>query len=907
MKVFKPSNLSVLTRCFEHERQYKLGICVLGCVPMRGDPSLMSEQDLWKFVGEAMGAEGTLDATIAKVRSEYLVHATAHSPGAVPVPSFPVRAEVGELHKDLLIHGDRFWAGRAPTAAIPLTSHRLGWATAFGGPSFAKNPLGEGIEAVEVETPGPQANPKAVPLPNVERSDKLVRGIDDRPTPGGFGPIDISWPQRRTLAGTHDQTWLETMFPGHPSDVDWGLHNVAPRDQQQDAQWKPGDAFRFTNLHPSQPVLEGVLPQLCARAFIVRSHRRGEDRPTAHARTEASRADLDDEDQLEDVALQLRTLWFFPNEERVILGWSGSIDAAEEEAADVVKLMLAAEVPGSPRPRAHYAEVLAARLDPEFGGLASLRDADLVPERLQTSVIDDEDIYSPLGLPIDNGHRQREELFASAFAHLQAQGIDPTEYGLEPPAPPEAQPTLDELPEFLAKKRAQLAEAQTQGDVVREEMLERAGEVLDGLPSDITLQQVREQVTEAGAGPPTFRADAQKAQLEAIAMQVRMQGTIDDDVEALISDPAQYEHWKASEAKLLDAYRKTAHHQNPAPRLSGRAAGEMLARFEQRLESGEGFHNQDFTGAILRGLDLRGANLSGGLFESADFTETDLRGANLDDAVLAHAKIDRARLDRATLRRANLGKARLVQTVLDSARLDAAVLEGTRLNGSRFRGVVLTDASLRKARLTDCDGERMEATGLQLLDVTFERVTFEAAIFDETVFLELDLRTCNFAGASLRGCTFLRCDLREVNLAGSVLEGARAVEGTRLEGAVLVEASLRKANLRGLRMKGVDLRKAQLDDADLTESDLDSAKLYRASARGARFDIANLRGAEMISINLMNASLARACIENADLRGANLHGADMARIRTNAAVKLDDALLTRVRIHPRLVREEVPQ
>lgn len=907
MKVFKPTSLSVLTRCFEHERKYKLGICVLGSVPMRGDPSLMAEQDLWTFIAEAMGAEGTLDATIPKTRSEYLVHATAHAPGGTPVPSFPVRSEVGGMHKDLLVQGDRFWAGRTPTAAIPLASHRLGWSAAFGGPSFAKNPLGKGIEAVEVETPGPQAHPKAVPLPNVERSDQLVRGIDDKPTPGGFGPIDISWPQRRTLSGTHDQKWLETMFPGHPADVDWGLHNVAPRDQQQDDPWQPGEAYRFTNLHPSQPVLEGVLPQLCARAFIVRSHRPGETRPTAHARTEASRAELDGEDQLEDVALQLRTLWFFPNEERLVLGWSGSVDVAEEEGADIVKLMLAAELPGSPRTRAHYAEVLAGRLDPEFAALASLRDADLLPEGMKTSTVDDEDIYGPLGLPIDNGHRQREELFASAYAHLEAQGIDPAEYGLEPPAPPEAQPTLEELPEFLAEKRAQLEEAKTQGDAIRAEMLEKAGKVLDGLPTDITLEQVREQVTEAGAGPPTFRADAQKAQLEAVAMNVRMQGTIDDALEALLSDPAQYEQWKDAETKLLDAYRQTAHHQHPAPRLNGKPAGELLVRFEQRLKSGEGFHNQDFTGAVLRGLDLRGANLSGGLFESADFTETDLRGANLDDAVLAHAKIDRVRLDRSTLRRANLGKARLVQTVLDSARLDEAVLEGAQLKGSRFRGVVLQGASLREARLTDCDGERMEATKLQLLDVTFERVTFEAAVFDETAFLELDLRTCNFAGASLRGCTFLRCDLREVNLAACVLEGARAVEGTRFEGAVLVEASLRKANLRGLRMKGVDLRKAQLDDADLTESDLENAKLYRASARGARFDLANLRGAEMIAINLMNASLARACIENADLRGANLHGADMARIRTNAAVKLDDALLTKVRIHPRLVREEVAE
>lgn len=903
MKVFKPTTLSLLTRCFEHERRFKLGVCVLASVPMRGETALMPEQDLWKFIAQAMGDEGTLDATIPKIRAEYLVHATAHAPGGDAVPSFPVRAEVGDLYKDLVVHGDRVWAGRAATKAIPLSSLRLGWPMAYGGPKVAENPQGKGTEPIEVPTPGPTANPQAIPLPNVERTDAQVQSVDDTPTPGGFGPIDISWPQRRTLAGTHDQAWLENLFPGHPSDVDWGLHNVAPRDQQREAAWKPGEAFRFTNLNATHEVVEGELPNLCARAFVVRSHQRGDDRPPVHARTEASRRQLPNDDALEDVPLELRTLWFFPNEERLVLAWSGSVDVAEEEAADVVKLMVAAETPGEPRPRSHYARVVADRLDEEFGALAALRDRDLLPVGISAEILDDEDLYTPEGLPIDNGQRQREELFAAAFAHLEAQGVDPAEYGLEPPPPPEARPTLDELPAVLAEKRAKLAEEQAKAESMRAELLARAAKVMEDLPTDLDADAMREAVSEVGGGPPPFRADAQKAQLEAQAMKVRMHGSIDDALEELIDDPAQYEHWKAAETKLLDGYRKTAHLQAPARRLDGRPGGEALVRFEQVLQSGRGFHNEDFTGAVLRNLDLRGADLSGGLFESADFTESDLRGANLDDAVLAHAKIDRARLDRASMRRANLGKAQLVRTVLDSARLDDATLVGARLHGSRFRGVVLEGADLRDASFVDCDGERMEAPKLQLLGVTFERVSFEGATFDETSFLELDLRSCNFGDASLRGCTFLRCDLREVNLAGCVLEGARAVEESRFEGAVFVEASLRKANFRGLRMKGADLRKAQLDDADFTECDLENAKLYRASAKRARFDVANLRHAEMISINLMQASLARATIEHADLRGANLYAADMARVRTNAAVKLDDALLTKVRIHPRLVRE----
>jgi uncharacterized protein YjbI with pentapeptide repeats len=51
----------------------------------------------------------------------------------------------------------------------------------------------------------------------------------------------------------------------------------------------------------------------------------------------------------------------------------------------------------------------------------------------------------------------------------------------------------------------------------------------------------------------------------------------------------------------------------------------------------------------------------------------------------------------------------------------------------------------------------------------------------------------------------------------------------------------------------------------------------------------------------MDASFTNATIRGADLRASNLHGADMARVRTDERVQLGEALLTKVRIHPRHV------
>jgi uncharacterized protein YjbI with pentapeptide repeats len=57
----------------------------------------------------------------------------------------------------------------------------------------------------------------------------------------------------------------------------------------------------------------------------------------------------------------------------------------------------------------------------------------------------------------------------------------------------------------------------------------------------------------------------------------------------------------------------------------------------------------------------------------------------------------------------------------------------------------------------------------------------------------------------------------------------------------------------------------------------------------------------------MGASLARARLQGVDLRGANLHGADMARVRRDGTLQLDQALLTKVRVHPRHVEPKVPK
>ena len=227
MKVFKPSKLSVLTRCFGHQRRYYMGVSVLGFVPLAAAPALLPEPSLWAFAGKRLGKDGALDVGMPKSRAEFLIHGSAYAPGGVPTASVAVGARVGSLVKRLSVIGDRYWiSARHASDAQPFTELPLTWQNAFGGPDFARNPVGKGQAEVEIH------GARVVPLPNVERPEGMVASSRDRPEPGGFMPIDISWPQRASLAGTYDQHWLDNLFPGLARNVDWGIFNIAPQDQQ---------------------------------------------------------------------------------------------------------------------------------------------------------------------------------------------------------------------------------------------------------------------------------------------------------------------------------------------------------------------------------------------------------------------------------------------------------------------------------------------------------------------------------------------------------------------------------------------------------------------------------------------------------------------------------------------------
>jgi len=89
----------------------------------------------------------------------------------------------------------------------------------------------------------------------------------------------------------------------------------------------------------------------------------------------------------------------------------------------------------------------------------------------------------------------------------------------------------------------------------------------------------------------------------------------------------------------------------------------------------------------------------------------------------------------------------------------------------------------------------------------------------------------------------------------------------------LLDADLKKADLREINLQGGDLREANLSFADLREADLwnidfQDANLREADLRKALLEDVNFQGTDLREANLQDANLKGTYLKETDLRGA---------------------------------------
>jgi uncharacterized protein YjbI with pentapeptide repeats len=869
MKVIKPSQLGVLARPYEIRGEFRLSVSILALIPLGDVRALLPEIALWPMAAEQLGDEPVLDAALPKARAEYLLAGRAYALGGSGT-TVTASAMVAGRRKMLRVFGDRYFKADWISEPKTFDSMPLDWAHAFGGKQFPKNPLGRGLEATLL------GSETVTWLPNVERPETLIRGPMDRPEPGSFRAIDASWPERASKAGTYDATWLREDFPGFARDMDPSYFNLAPSDQQFDQTFAHDTPYELQNLHPTRTVIAGKLPSVRARCFINRD-------PASFQ-------------AVEEVTARLNTVWFFPSVERAVLVFQGSVITRDDDASDVTHLMVAAEEWDVGLPIEHYREVITGRCDRKIGHLRILKDSELCALALtaadpaaaaEKAEMEGEGLAQKRLLV-----KQRNE-FEKWRGVVASYGLDPDLHGpvAPPPTPP---PTLEELPAFIEQMQAEAERQKEEARISGAKRDEENAALFAKLGLDYEV--VRAELARKTVGPQIFSARGKIADIQAVVDDFSRKGLPTEHIRAIIEDPEQLRTWEEAERQSREAYRASAHMQDPAsprdPAESVSLLGSLTADGAKR------FAGLDLTGADLSKASLAGADFQGAFMESTNLSGADLKGANLSGAVLAHANLEGADLSGADLRGANLG----------SSRLDSANLTGCKLERA-----VLAKASLVQARF-----DRAELKQTDFGEATFDRTSFAGTIGSQTTFLKSAMKDLSFEGASFKGCNFIEVDLsaarfRDADLSTSVflhvigskadftnakLKNARFCEAPTFAGAVFSGADLSDANLRGVDLQGANFRGATLNGADLSQAKAANADFYRASAKNARFVKADLVDAKFVATNLMGASLAGAHLEGTDFTGSNLFGADLSRVAVDHRTRSTDALTVNTRIQP---------
>ena len=455
MKIIKPNTLGILQRTYTFRRQHYFALTALGFFELGGAAGeLLPENVQWPLILPALAHGEVLDAAMPKVRGEMLLAAQACAPTGTEVKRMMVRATLGGLDKALLVSGDRQWQyGLVPlhqvSTPVPFASMPISYDRAYGGPRYGDNPVGQGYTGRRFSAFVGENHGR---MPNIEYPGARLRNHHEALPPAGFGPLDLRWRQRQRKAGTYDKTWLDKVFPALPDDIDWSVFNAAAEDQQNAGFFNGGEVYRLEGMHPDEAVINGTLPALTVRAFVMRQ---GQTPAVA-----------------EELPMQLDTVWFFPHLKRGVCIYRGRTVVADSDALDLAAVMLGYERQGAaPRTMEHYREVLSLRLDRDTAAAHAFNEGQLtpVPTAEQVSQRAAEQAQAEAEVLA----KKQERLDAAAGEFWKKSGMKPPA-GYKPPqaklpplgvVTPQARSRGDfDLSTIIDKAKSMAAEAKKEGD-----------------------------------------------------------------------------------------------------------------------------------------------------------------------------------------------------------------------------------------------------------------------------------------------------------------------------------------------------------------------------------------------------------------------------------------------------------
>jgi uncharacterized protein YjbI with pentapeptide repeats len=855
MKIAKPLTLGILHKPYRFDGRDRLAIAALGFFRLGAENERFLPESLqWPLVVPMLAAGQPLDEVMPKRYGEALLLGSAHAPGGKPRSGMCVRMCIGGIDKRLHIAGEREWNQATeprPFTAMPLVHER-----AYGGPGHAGNPVGCGYAGKFKRNAGA--------IPNISYPDASLQSPWRSMPPAGFGPLNVGWAPRKDKFGTYGSRWLKHEAPGFASDIDWTVFNLAPPDQWINGYFQGGEAYRLEGLHPDKPVIEGRLPTLRARAFVLRKG------APAEAATEAP--------------LRLDTVWFLPEHELGIAIYHGEADIGDSDALDVAAVMVGYEDIAQPKPAAHYLEVLALRLNPQTAALHAFDESQLAATRSPATETRRKIALAKLeAAELEKQQAVMDEMDAEFW---EKNGIVP---------PPGHRPRQAEPPPFGVVNSQAVAEGDF--DLAKTIELAKAMARKVELEGAAKLQALRKTMPPAPALDPRaeLAAAMERAAVPAYDLLPPLETGRDPQLGAMLSelereylagrfaDQAAYE--RARQAVLQGpALRRQLRRGAPTPTvaalpLSLDNAQELGRHAIAWHRSGICLAGRDLAGADLRGADFSGADLREIMLEGADLSNARFIGANLQGAVLTGAVLTGADFSRAQLGGANLSasqgeRVRFTCADLSKAQAISAAWPRADLDGANLDGMLGVKINLQGATLQDA-----HAHGTILLEAVADGSVWRRASLDKTVALRANLQDADFSDARLNKTVVIEAALQRSVWNNAVLSGVQGTGKTDWSGATFTGARADNCGMHGAVFAGADFSGSSFLRCDFGECDLCDARMNDGLFSYSLFMQADLRRAVA-----RRADFFQAICRKADLRDAILDGAAFAQTEMTAAL-----------------------
>jgi uncharacterized protein YjbI with pentapeptide repeats len=805
---------------------------------------------VWSLTAQALGEEAILDQGWPKTRGEFIAYGAAYQAADSRSQPVSARISVGELSKQLAVYGNRKFnaigmAGApAPFTRMPITPNR-----AFGGASYAANPLGKGAEEVFDEF----STSPFRPLPNVELPSQLMISPGDTPQPAGFWALSPDLPQRAKYLGKFDKTWLKNRWPHVPSDTKLEFFQSAPPDQQAEGYFRGDERIQIRNMHPTQSIMQAALPGLRARIFFEQRAKGKDQYATA-------------ETKFIECPTHAETVWLFPELGCGLLLFRSSLPTNHPSAQDILSVYSILEPLNAPRDSIEvHQQCFLALTQPVNDQVLQVQKLELAEVEAQAAALQAETLVLQAELA-----QLKAMTPAQKAAMVKKDLIESFKKDFTPPTAEQKQAI-----ELLQKELTKVEKTIEAANKTNTPALDRA-----------KLAELQGHLDKAKAGQEALRMQFASPQ-ERVLAQFAENPKNADLVAQLKNAPGGIEKLFENLDPILDQmlaaeFVETTSTPPPAKNDKVATQQEEQQRADQKIRdqlvqyrlSGQAPTDLQLLGVDLSDLDLQGMDFSGMILSETSFNQSNLTGAKFDQAILSGASFMGAKLNQASLKYISAGKANFKSCDLSAANLYASDLSECDLSAANLKGASLShanfsDAKLIDANLSQCTADYVTFNACNMRSAKLNEVSFAGSSFQRSVMLGVDMTNAKCPKADLCGA-----NLASAVLLNTQLDNSQADAATTMFRCNLTGANLSRASWLGVNLESAILNQATLNDADLSGARLLAATMIRAVAKGANLSGSSLDQADLSAINLFQGSLANACLSGCRLDIANLYGVD---------------------------------